>query len=192
MDNHVYQCVNSETNVLIDIGLEMVELPPTITKTLEGMIATFFVTAATSLTISLYILIASTFLNIMNIGVAFPLLSSFYVCLAFNFYIRLFYLMNSGYHLAEAMKESKTYLEKFRLIQYTLDFENNSKLTYKMDLLQSKLAVESPIKPYSMISISNQAFMGTLTSILTYLVILIRFRKGEQFTCCDMYNTTMV
>ena len=192
LDDNTNQVLDMEVNHLIDIGLELSDTLPLITKALEGMAITSYIVLASSLTLSLYILIVSTILRIISDEVYYPTLSLFYICMSITFYIRLFYLMNSGHQLAEAMKKSKMCLERFRREQSYSNFTNDSKFNYKIDLLNSKLSNETPIKPYAMIGISNQVFLGTITSIITYLLILMRFRGGEMSACCDMCNNTTV
>ena len=49
----------------------------------------------------------------------------------------------------------------------------------KIDLMNELLENESPISPFGYFSITGGAFLSALTTIITYLIVLIQFKLSE-------------
>ena len=90
--------------------------------------------------------------------------------------------MNSGQRLGNSVAQSKRALEEYTLAHkssFQLTIQNSTKLK----ILQKRLDIYQlvhPISPYSVFSLNRKTFYSTVALIITYIVVLIKLRDGEN------------
>ena len=87
---------------------------------------------------------------------------------------RLFFITTIGQRLASSMKNCAYSLKKHQIKTSSQDHMKNDKLDSIYQLLKDNS--HSPISPISAFSLSNRTLLGLTATILTYLVVLIRFK----------------
>ena len=55
----------------------------------------------------------------------------------------------------------------------------------RIELLQKKLSVDTPITPFDAFNLSTGAFLAASANILTYLIILLQFKMSQSGTEAD-------
>ena len=91
---------------------------------------------------------------------------------------RLVFITIEGQGLASAMRECVYTLSKNQIDAPHSDKVQNEKLDSIYQLLKDNS--HSPITPISAFSLSNRTLLGIIATILTYLVVLIRFKASKN------------
>ena len=106
-------------------------------------------------------------------------------CFMFTLYISRLYLVTiSGHDLGQLMNslrlEFKSYmvlLKESKMLETNRgEIERNRD---KIDLMNELLEKDSPISPYGYFSITGGSFLSAVTTIITYLIVLMQFKLSE-------------
>ena len=92
--------------------------------------------------------------------------------------VRLNFIMKSGQTLENKIRNAKRSLDHllFNVQLAKMKKDEVNKLTVLRERLDSYQCLP-PIRPYSVFSLNNKTFCATLTTTVTYMVILIRLRS---------------
>ena len=104
---------------------------------------------------------------------------------------RLFFVTNLGQGLASAMRKCVYTMTKNKIYNPCIDKLKKEKLDSIYQVLKNNS--HSPITPISAFSWSNRTLLGIIAIILTYLVVLIRFKtcknKNDRLDFFDEITT---
>ena len=168
--NEMYiETINEEE--FIGMGTILIKTVRKMNHTLSELILNIYFNCLLSITGMLY----ATSSILFNTGSNELYLYSTACFLAAVLYIcRLIWITHSGYNLTEAMKACAHKLDR-------LAFRKTNTCTDEANLLKQDLKYysESPIAPFSAFSLSYGTLIGTLTTIVTYLIVLIQFKSSE-------------
>ena len=164
------EIINEEA--LISIGIKLIKVVRKLNMSLAGFILNTYFTCLLMSTTTLYAS-ALIFLNtyehdeIYLACVAYFLISILSVG-------RLVWLTTAGHNLSVGMKGCAHKLDRYKFKDNIVD--NNEVHLLRQDI---KYYCESPITPFSAFSLSNRTLIGTCTTVITYLIILIEFKASE-------------
>ena len=183
---------NVDMGELIELGLMIQTTVRKTNKTFREFIATSYVCSVISLTLSMFVVVANLTLNEEQ---NLDFITGIFFCECLVCLVRLYYLMSSGEFLANKIKQSKRVLEEVGIFQ-EISSENCKHQTYYKTyyVLQQRLNIDHPIAPFSIFTTNNKTFVVTITTIITYIVILIKLRGTETSLPYDgnnKINTTM-
>ena len=91
---------------------------------------------------------------------------------------RLFFITITGQGLASAMKQCLYRIKRNQIEAPCSDKTTKEKLDSIYQLLKDNS--HSPITPISAFSLSNRTLLGIIATILTYLIVLIRFKSSKN------------
>lgn len=142
---------------------------------------TFFISSIACLIICCFITVAYFGLNDSSREIWQYAYGVANISVALMFLLRIYSLMDSGQQLAVQIKQSRRGLEDLMINQDAPGSLNESS-SNKLCVLRKRLEVYqylNPISPYAVFGLSNRAFCGTLASIVTYIIVLIKLRGIE-------------
>ena len=179
-----YHAITTDPQIVIDIGLEAEKLIASINQASQAFIMVFYTTSLVAMTLLAFELASNLGLNEVPTEQNKAIWTSVYVLATLMYLIRLYTLTKSGQILANAIKESKTTFEDV-IIQSQFS-KLGEDAQHKASMLRNRLEVYlnmSPINPYSIFAMNYRTFCATLATIITYMVVLVRFRvvKASQY-----------
>ena len=167
---------------IIDLGLSLERLIPTMNDAIRGLITTFYSGTVISCIMISFQLAATLKAEDFECSAERRLIFCGYIFSALMYLTRLYFLMNSGQRLGNSVAQSKRALEEYTLAHkssFQLTIQNSTKLK----ILQKRLDIYQlvhPISPYSVFSLNRKTFYSTVALIITYIVVLIKLRDGEN------------
>ena len=87
---------------------------------------------------------------------------------------RLCWITYCGHILMRAMRTCAYHLDKFKFINARIDADDVQNL--KQDLRHYS---ESPINPFLAFTVSTSTLVGTIGTIITYIIVLLQFKISE-------------
>lgn len=178
--------INLYTSNLLEIGLKLTIGIKETEKAMQGMILQTFIrttlACAITLFLSLYAIGKSFNVCDWNVKCYLYFMSLHYFILwLWNGY-QMYFIAKAGQHLSNKVKEARFLLGMCKC-QY------DCFRSYKSEFLINELGVlsESPITPYSALTLGYGALMKSVATIITYFVILVRFKiiDGPTVHCSD-------
>ena len=164
------------TSQLTAIVTTLVDITRKTNKALGGMIMMTYINCLFLATISLY-LTSSMIINRYQ-GMELLILAIARVLMAGLSISRLFFITTMGQGLASGIKNCVYSLKKHQIDIDCPDKVKQDKLDSIYQLLKDNS--HSPITPISAFSLSNRTLLGLSATILTYLVVLIRFKTCKN------------
>ena len=160
----------NDTNVL-STGLELVKTVKTLDLSFAGMITNTYFTCILVITGTLY---GAASILFQNFNKDLILASVAALTIAFLSILRLIWFINCGYFLTKEMKGCAHALDRFKFTDKKIGME-------QVNLLRQELRYhsESPINPFMAFSVSTSTLVGTLGTIVTYLIVLLQFKVSE-------------
>ena len=186
-----YNLGTFENDTVIEIGLEIESLIIKVNCTTQDFIMVFCVSVIANVIVICFQIVASLGLNDELTGcikISIVAALSFAV---FMYLVRFYNLMKSGQRLAINVKQSRRALEDVMINQIKLR-GLSEKAIDKLSVLHGRLEVyqyQHPISPYSIFGLSNRTFCGTLATIITYIVVLVKVRGVETSNTLSNSNT---
>ena len=171
----------SETDNSINIQTEdiitaLVHITRKSNKALGGMIIITYTNCIYQATISLF-LSSSMILNRYQ-GIDLFLIALTRGLIVVLSVSRLFFITSMGQGLASAMRKCVYSWKKNQIDNPVVDTTKKEKLDSIYQLLKDNS--HSPISPVSAFSLSNRTLLGIIATILTYLIVLIRFKTCKN------------
>ena len=179
-DKGIQNEVDMDIERLISMGLVLVRLTRKVDKTFGGMIFNTYISCILMSTATLY-----TGLNVF-LSDSISMSRYFGTCTALSIVllslIRLFYLTNIGQSLETSMKKSLRLLNRVNMENDGSNVKYWKLMSQNMELLKNELNCQSdpPIKPCCVFGLSNGTLVSTFATIITYLIVLIRFKAAEN------------
>ena len=167
---------------MVNIGLEMENLVAKTNHAIRGLLFTFLISTITCLIIFCYQIVACIGLNVLlskNRRIIHIFVYGFGILM---YVTRLYTLMASGQRLAAAIKRSTRVLEGIFMNKKSTT-TNTEPHFDKLFVLRKRLEVYqylNPISPYATFGLSNKTFYGTMATVLTYIVVLVKLRGAES------------
>ena len=159
---------------LFTTGPRLLQATKSIDNIFGGIIFNTYITSLLLATTTLYAG-SSVFFNTSGVKVVYL----FCICcflLTVQSSSRLIYHTNAGQYLASSMEICAETLNK---IEQNRAKDSRSKYI-KLLREDIKSKCKSPINPLSAFSLSNSTLIGTFSTILTYLIVLIQFKAAED------------
>ena len=174
--NMISETENSINHPTEDIVTSLVHITRKTNKALGGMIIITYTNCIYQATISLF-LSSSMILN------RYQGMDLFLIALTRGLIVvlsvsRLFFITSMGQGLASAMRNCVYTLKKNQIDNAFGDTKKKEKLDSIYQLLRDNS--HSPISPVSAFSLSNRTLLGIVATILTYLIVLIRFKTCKN------------
>ena len=164
------------TSQLNAIVTTLVDITRKTNKALGGMIMMTYINCLFLATISLY-LTSSMIINRYQ-GMELLILAIDRVLMAGLSITRLFFITTMGQGLSSGIRTCVYSLKKHQIDIDCPDKVKQDKLESIYQLLKDNS--HSPITPISAFSLSNRTLLGLSATILTYLVVLIRFKACKN------------
>ena len=158
------------------MGLKIEKLVRTANKALKGLIMTCYISTLFSLTMMSFQLATSASLNAVHTDENRVVLAAAAIFSIFMYLMRLYILMNSGQVLGNRIKQSRMVLDD-NIISHGMSSNLGEGCSNKFSILKKRLEMYQflhPITPYTVLSLSSRTFCGTLATVLTYIIVLIK------------------
>ena len=173
---------HDEINIMVDLALDICKVTKKLNKHFSGILFCCYGGNLFISTLSFYTsILCLCILSFSTVHLGWGLMNGFCFILYMS---RLYFVTISGHDLGQSMKslrlEFKSYIiwtEESKMLEIHQD--ENGILRNKIDLMNDLLSNESPISPYGYFSITGGAFLSALTTIITYLIVLIQFKISE-------------
>lgn len=159
---------------IISITLSLVDITRKTNKSFGGMLMNTYTNCLIICTTTLYVF-SSLFINKYN-GVAKFFIALACVSMTILSMIRLWHHTSAGQQLATGMRKCVHTLYKIQILKDTKISSDSTSILYNFLHENS----HSPISPFSTFSLSNKTLLGVFATILTYLIVLIRFKACED------------
>ena len=173
---------SSANERVIDLGLSLERLIPTMNDAIRGLITTFYSGTVISCIMIAFQLAATLKAEDFHCSVERQLIFCGYIFSALMYLARLYFLMNSGQRLGNSIAQSKRALEDYT-IAHESAFQLTAQYSTKLKVLQKRLdtyQLVHPISPYSVFNLSRKTFYSTVALMITYIVVLIKLRDGQN------------
>ena len=173
---------SSTNEIMLDLGLSLERLIPTMNNAIRGLITTFYSGIVISCIMISFQLAATLKAKDFECLDERKLIFFGYIFSALMYLARLYFLMNSGQRLGNSVAQSKRALEEYTLFHKS-SFQLTIQYSTKLKVLQKRLdtyQLVHPISPYSVFSLNRKTFYSTVALIITYIVVLIKLRDGEN------------
>ena len=185
-----YNSGTFENDIVIDLGLELERLIITVNCAIQDFIMVFCASLIATLIITCFLIVASFGLNDELTGwVKSSIVAA--LCFAlFMYLVRFYNLMKSGEVLAINVKKSRRALEDIMINQSKVN-SLSQKAINKISVLHRRLEVYhflQPISPHSIFGLSTRTFCGTLATVITYIVVLVKVRGVETSSISNFNN----
>ena len=167
---------------VIDLGLSLERLIPTMNNAIRGLITIFYSGTVISCIMIAFQLAATLKAEDFDSSDERQLIFCGYIFSTLMYLTRLYFLMNSGQRLGNCVAQSKRALEDYTLAHESA-FQLTAQYSTKLKVLQKRLdtyQLVHPISPYSVFNLSRKTFYSTLALIITYIVVLIKLREPKQ------------
>ena len=166
---------------ILNIGLELETIVLKANHATEGLILTSFISIVLFLVGVSFGIITILGFNDTTAGNLKVMHAAAASITTLMFWFRFYRLMNSGERLWKKVNKSKRKLENIILLDDCMEIREKDR--QKMSVLQKRLDVYqylSPISPYSAFGLNNKTFFATLTTVISYVVILIKLRGVDK------------
>lgn len=169
-------------DIALDIGLDICNAVCKFNYTFQSMVFISYAVSLILATSGLYVFVSNIFW-LKGFANGFWTLAAFLLVVL---YIgRLYYLTSAGWILNHSRKKLGLVLDKY--ITHTdesnylvKNIDGKGLIKNKIEMLQKKLSVETPITPFDAFNLSTGAFLAAFANILTYLIILIQFKMSQN------------
>ena len=174
-------------DIAVNIGLDICSAVCKFNYIFQGMIFISYTLSLILATTGLFFLVSNIFW-LKGFSHGFLTLGIFLQVVIYTG--RLYYLTSAGWRLNHSRKKLGLVLDK-----YIADTDESSYLVENADekgliktrieLLQKKLSVDTPITPFDAFNLSTGAFLAASANILTYLIILLQFKMSQSGSEAD-------
>ena len=176
---HEYR--TNDIEEVMDTGLKLESLVLATNQTIQGLIATSFISIVVCLVVLLFIVICGLGLNdstTENLRVIFASAAS----IGSTMYLLRFYrLMNSGERLWNKLKRSRRTFEDRILLSKEIRLgDDNRQKSYVLQKRLDFYQYASPISPYAVFGLNSKTFCATFATIISYVIILIKLRGVDN------------
>ncbi len=165
--------LESYNESIIKCGLKLCLLLELCNTALEPFLATFFSFFLSTVTCMQYSMISLLFndLDVEGIG---QVMTYCFISLICVFTLKS--IFSCGQQLEYVRAGAKARLEeKFLSMK-----DPSCPIAYRLRLLISKMEYPDPISPYAMFGVNNAGSLSAMTTIFTYLIVLLQFRISEK------------
>lgn len=166
----------SATTRITFIVTSLVDVTRKANTCLGGMIMITYTNCLFLATISLYLTSSMAINRYQGIELIFIALSR--ILMAILSITRLFFITSFGQGLTSIMRKCGYTIKKNQINHPCSDKLKSEKFDLIYQLLKDNS--HSPITPISAFSLSNRTLLGIIATILTYLVVLIRFKACKN------------
>ena len=179
ISKHEYR--TNDIEEVMDTGLKLESLVSVTNQTIQGLIATSFISIVVCLVVLLFIVICGLGLNdstTENLRVIFASAASIG---SIMYLLRFYRLMNSGERLWNKLKHSRRTFEERIFLSKGIRLGDDDR--QKSHVLQKRLdfyQYVSPISPYAVFGLNSKTFCATFATIISYVIILIKLRGVDN------------
>ena len=97
--------------------------------------------------------------------------------------IQIYYACRTGQDLEDVRSEAKTILEEFATRTCT---DHSDGVKFRAKVLVERMGKPGALKPLSYFSVNNSAHLSGISTMITYLIVLMQFKvSGEPAEVAD-------